>query len=152
MWVSTYYKHIGFKALSTAILGRLPTWPMNWYKLAIQLCIKCTYRFPNALADCSLSNAPRWEERFFLILRFQRAVAKKIYKGVKDGWENSQGIRRTQISSKTSVQISRLDHWAGYFFRIIFPLMHVVPHPGLLFPVIKKKAFTPDLLIGLKLK
>lgn len=83
--VSTYYKHIGFKLLSTAILDRLLQLNLSEFGNVgnFNFTLNAPTDFPNALAEIAfLSNTG--DEKKILNPKFQRTVSKKIYKGIKD--------------------------------------------------------------------
>jgi len=83
--ISTYYKHIGFKPLTSAILNRLLQLDLSEFGNVgnFNSTLNAPTDFPNALVEIAfLSNAE--DERKILDPRFQYAVAKKIYKGIKD--------------------------------------------------------------------
>lgn len=83
--VSTYYKHIGFRPLTTAILKRMLQLDLNEFGNVgnFNFIPNAATDFPNALVEVAfLSNAD--DEKKILDPRFHRAVAKKIYAGVKD--------------------------------------------------------------------
>ena len=83
--VSTYYKHIGFKPLTTAVLNRMLQLNLNEFGNVgnFNFTLSAPTDFPNALVEIAfLSNAE--DEKRILDPRFQRAVAKKIYRGIKD--------------------------------------------------------------------
>lgn len=83
--ISTYYKHIGFKPLSSAILNRLLQLDLSEFGNVgnFNFPLNAPTDFPNALVEIAfLSNAE--DERKVLDPKFQYAVAKKIYKGIKD--------------------------------------------------------------------
>lgn len=86
---STYYKHISFRSLSTAILDRLLQLDLSEFGNVgnFNFILNAPTDFPNTLAEIAfLSNAD--DEKKILDPRFQRAAAKKIYKGIK-GWLKS---------------------------------------------------------------
>lgn len=83
--VSTYYKHIGFKPLSTAILNRMLQLNLNEFGNVgnFNFALSAPTDFPNVLVEIGfLSNAE--DEKRILDPRFQKDVAKKIYRGIKD--------------------------------------------------------------------
>ena len=89
---STYYKHIGFKPLSTAILDRLLQLNVAEFGNVgnFNFALNAPTDFPNALAEIGfLSNAD--DEKKIINPKFQRAAAKKIYKGIKDWLKNARG-------------------------------------------------------------
>jgi N-acetylmuramoyl-L-alanine amidase len=87
--VSTYYKHIGFKPLTTAILNRLLELNLNEFGNVgnFNFTLNAPTDFLNSLVEIAfLSNAE--DEKRILDPRFQKATAKKIYRGIKD-WLNA---------------------------------------------------------------
>ncbi len=90
--VSTYYKHIGFKPLSTAILDRLLQLDVAEFGNVgnFNFTLNAPTDFPNALAEIGFfSNAD--DEKKIINPKFQHAAAKKIYKGIKDWLKNARG-------------------------------------------------------------
>ncbi len=82
---STYYKHIGFRSLSTAILNRLLQLDVSEFGNigSYNYTLNAPTDFPNTLVEAAfLSDAE--DEKKIVNPRFQKAVAKKIYKGIKD--------------------------------------------------------------------
>ena len=82
---STYYKDIGFRPLSDAILNRLLQLNLAEFGNVgnFNFALNAPTDFPNALIEIAfLSNAD--DEKKILNPRFQSAVSKKIYKGLKD--------------------------------------------------------------------
>lgn len=82
---STYYKYIGFKTLSTALLNRLLQLNLSEFGNVgnFNFMLNAPTDFPNALAEIAfLSNAD--DEKKILSPKFQYKVSKKIYKGIKD--------------------------------------------------------------------
>jgi N-acetylmuramoyl-L-alanine amidase len=83
---STYYKHIGFRPVSTAILDRL----LQLDDVAefgnvgnFNFILNAPTDFPSSLIEIGfLSNIE--DEKKMIDARFQKAVAKKIYKGIRD--------------------------------------------------------------------
>ena len=83
--VSTYYHHIGFKVFTTALLNRLLQLDLNEFGNVgnFNFTLNAPTDFPNSLVEIAfLSNAD--DEKKITDARFQKAVAKKIYKGIKD--------------------------------------------------------------------
>lgn len=83
--VSTYYKYIGFKPLTTALLNRLLQLDLSEFGNVgnFNYTLNAPTDFPNALVEIAfLSNAE--DEKKIINPRFQKSVAKKIYKGIKD--------------------------------------------------------------------
>lgn len=88
---STYYKHIGFRPLSAALLNRLTQLNLSEFGNVgnFNFTLNAPTDFPNALVEIAfLSNAE--DEKKILDPRFQRSVAKKIYKGIKDWLRSSR--------------------------------------------------------------
>ncbi len=86
--VSTYYKHIGYKPISTAILDRLLQLNLNEFGNVgnFNFALSAPTDFPNTLVEIAfISNAE--DERRIIDPRFQMAVAQKICKGISD-WLN----------------------------------------------------------------
>lgn len=76
--VSTYYKHIGFKPMTTAILSRMLQLNLNEFGNIgnFNFALSAPTDFPSALVEIAfLSNAE--DEKRILDPRFQKAVAKK---------------------------------------------------------------------------
>jgi N-acetylmuramoyl-L-alanine amidase len=83
--VSTYYKHIGFKSLSASILERMLQLDLSEFGNVgnFNFTLNAPTDFPEALVEIGfLSN--REDEKKIVDSKFQKAVAKKIYKGIKD--------------------------------------------------------------------
>lgn len=83
--VSTYYKHIGFKPLTSSILTRLLQLNLNEFGNVgnFNFALNAPTDFPNSLVEIAfISNVD--DEKKILDPRFQKAVAKKIYRGIKD--------------------------------------------------------------------
>ncbi len=83
--VSTYYKHIGFRSLTASLLERMMQLDLSEFgnvgNFNFTLCAPTD--FPGALVEIAfLSNAE--DEKKILDPRFQKTVAKKIYKGIRD--------------------------------------------------------------------
>ena len=82
---STYYRHIGFRPLSTAILNELLKLELNNFGNigAFNFALSGPTEYPNCLVEVAfLSNAA--DELKIKDERFQKDVAKKIYKGIKN--------------------------------------------------------------------
>lgn len=83
--VSTYYRYIGFRSLSEKILGRMLQLGLNNFGNvgAFNFSLSGPTEYPNCLVEVAfLSN--REDEQKILDPSFHKAVAKKIYKGIKD--------------------------------------------------------------------
>lgn len=83
--VSTYYKHIGFKQLSVAILQRMLQLNMGEFGVVgnFNAMISAPTDFPNSLVEIGFISNPD-DEKKIMDPRFQRATARQIYKGIKD--------------------------------------------------------------------
>lgn len=83
--VSTYYKHIGFKPLTSTVLNRLLELNLNEFGNVgnFNFTMVAPTEFPSTLVEIAfISNAE--DEKRIMDPRFQRMVAKKIYRGIKD--------------------------------------------------------------------
>jgi N-acetylmuramoyl-L-alanine amidase len=83
--VSTYYKHIGFRPLTTSILNRVLQLDINEFGNVgnFNFTLNAPTDIPNSLVEVAFLSNPD-DEKKILNPRFQKAVAKKIYRGVKD--------------------------------------------------------------------
>ncbi len=82
---STYYRYIGFRPLSEAILNRMLTLGLKEYGNVgnFNFALSGPTDYPNALVEVAfLSN--KEDEKKILSLKFQKAVAQKIYLGIMD--------------------------------------------------------------------
>jgi N-acetylmuramoyl-L-alanine amidase len=83
--VSTYYRYIGFRPLSEAILDRMLHLGLNNFGNigAFNFSLSGPTEYPNCLVEVAfLSNAE--DEKKIQEPKFQRNTAKQIYKGIKD--------------------------------------------------------------------
>jgi N-acetylmuramoyl-L-alanine amidase len=83
--VSTYYRYIGFRSLSQAILKRMLELGLTEYGNvgAFNFSLSGPTEYPNCLVEVAfLSNAE--DEKKILSPKFQKDVAKKIYDGIND--------------------------------------------------------------------
>jgi N-acetylmuramoyl-L-alanine amidase len=83
--VSTYYRYIGFRPLSQALLNRMLELGLNNFGNigAFNFALSGPTEYPNCLVEVAfLSNEE--DEKKILDEKFHKAVAKKIYKGIKD--------------------------------------------------------------------
>ena len=83
--VSTYYKHIGFRPLSTAILKRMLELRLNEFGNvgSFNFVLNGPTDFPNSLVEIAfLSNEE--DERKIVSTQFHADVARKIYAGIVD--------------------------------------------------------------------
>ena len=82
---STYYRYIGFRSLSQSILRRMLELPLMEAGNVggFNFTLNGPTDYPNCLVEVAfLSNMD--DEKMILDPRFQNAVAKKIYRGIKD--------------------------------------------------------------------
>ncbi|HEY4109249.1 N-acetylmuramoyl-L-alanine amidase [Puia sp.] len=87
---STYYRYIGFRPLSMAILEKMLTLGLKEYGNvgSFNFSLSGPTDYPNALVEVAfLSN--REDEKKILSPKFHKAVAQKIYLGIVD-WLNQQ--------------------------------------------------------------
>lgn len=87
---STYYRYIGFRPLSMAILERMLSLGLQEYGNVgnFNFSLSGPTDYPNALVEVAfLSN--RQDEKKILSPKFHKAVAQKIYLGIVD-WLNQQ--------------------------------------------------------------
>jgi N-acetylmuramoyl-L-alanine amidase len=83
--VSTYYRYIGFRPLSEKILSRMLELQLNNFGNVggFNFSLSGPTEYPNCLVEVAfLSN--REDEQRIVDPSFHKAVAKKIYKGIKD--------------------------------------------------------------------
>lgn len=83
--VSTYYRYIGFRTLSENILNNMLQLGLNNYGNVggFNFSLSGPTEYPNCLVEVAfLSN--KEDEQKILSPKFHKAVAKQIYKGVKD--------------------------------------------------------------------
>ena len=83
--VSTYYRYIGFKPLSVAVLNRMLELGLDEYGNvgSFNFSLNGPTEYPNCLVEVAfLSNES--DEMRIIDPKFQRKVAKKISKGVLD--------------------------------------------------------------------
>lgn len=83
--VSTYYKHIGFRPLTTAILNRMLQLKLNEFGNvgSFNFVLNSPTDFPNSLVEIAfLSNEE--DERRILSPKFHTDVAQKVYAGIVD--------------------------------------------------------------------
>lgn len=83
--VSTYYKHIGFRPLTTAILSRMLELKLDEFGNvgSFNFVLNGPTDFPNSLVEIAfLSNEE--DERRIIKPQFQEEVAKKLYMGIVD--------------------------------------------------------------------
>lgn len=83
--VSTYYKHIGFRTLTTSLLNRMLDLKLNEFGNvgSFNFALNQPTDFPNSLVEIAfLSNAE--DERRIINKDFHAAVAQKLYLGIVD--------------------------------------------------------------------
>ncbi len=83
--VSTYYKHIGFRPLTTAILSRMQELRLDEFGNigSFNFVLNGPTDFPNSLVEIAfLSNED--DERRIIKPQFQEDVARKLYMGIMD--------------------------------------------------------------------
>lgn len=83
--VSTYYKHIGFRPLTTAILNRMLELKLSEFGNvgSFNFALNTPTDFPNSLVEIAfLSNEE--DERKIVKPQFQADVGKKVYAGIVD--------------------------------------------------------------------
>ncbi len=86
---STYYRYIGFRPLSQAVLKRMLELKLKEFGNvgSFNFSLSGSTSYPNCLVEVAfLSNAD--DEKRIMDPRFHKAVARKIYEGIKD-WLNS---------------------------------------------------------------
>ncbi len=83
--VSTYYKHIGFRPLSTAVLNRMLELELNEFANVgnFNFMLNAPTDFPNTLVEVAFLSNPEDEQRI-RDPKFHKAVADKVYRGIKD--------------------------------------------------------------------
>jgi N-acetylmuramoyl-L-alanine amidase len=82
---STYYKHVGFRPLTTKILYRMLDLKLNEFGNVghFNFTMNAPTDIPNALVEIAfLSNEE--DEKKIIDPKFQKAVAKKITQGIRD--------------------------------------------------------------------
>jgi len=87
--VSTYYRYIGFRPLSESVLNRMLQLGLSNFGNvgAFNFSLSGPTEYPNCLVEVAfLSN--KEDEQKILDPDFHKAVAKKIYKGIKDWLKN----------------------------------------------------------------
>jgi len=83
--VSTYYKHIGFRSLTTSLLTRMLDLKLNEFGNVgnFNFTLNAPTDFPNSLVEIAfLSNEE--DEKRIINAEFQAAVAQKLYLGIVD--------------------------------------------------------------------
>jgi N-acetylmuramoyl-L-alanine amidase len=82
---STYYRYLGFRPLSMAILERMLTLGLKEYGNvgSFNFSLSGPTDYPNALVEVAFLSNPE-DEKKILSPKFQKAVAQKIYLGIVD--------------------------------------------------------------------
>lgn len=82
---STYYRYIGFRPLSVAILDQMLTLGLKEYGNVgnFNFSLSGPTEYPNALVEVAFLSNPA-DEKKILNPQFHKAVAKKIYLGIMD--------------------------------------------------------------------
>jgi len=91
--VSTYYRYIGFRPLTEAVLNRMLQLGLDNYGNIgnFNFSLSGPTEYPNCLVEIAfLSN--REDEQKIIDPKFHRAVAKKIYKGIRDWLKNCRTL------------------------------------------------------------
>jgi N-acetylmuramoyl-L-alanine amidase len=86
---STYYRYIGFRPLSVAILDRMLTLGLKEYGNVgnFNFALSGPTDYPNALVEVAFLSNPE-DEKKILMPKFRKAVAQKIYLGITDWLKN----------------------------------------------------------------
>ncbi len=82
---STYYRYIGFRSLSQAILDELLELPLNNFGNigAFNFSLSGPTEYPNCLVEVAFLSNPEDEQKI-IDEGFQKNVAKRIYKGIRN--------------------------------------------------------------------
>jgi N-acetylmuramoyl-L-alanine amidase len=82
---STYYRYIGFRSLSMALLNRMLTLGLKEYGNvgSFNFALSGPTDYPNALVEVAFLSNPA-DEKKILSPKFRKAVAQKIYLGLVD--------------------------------------------------------------------
>jgi len=82
---STYYRYIGFRPLSLAILNQMLTLKLKEYGNVgnFNFSLNGPTDYPNALVEVAFLSNPE-DEKKILNPKFHKAVANKIYLGIVD--------------------------------------------------------------------
>jgi N-acetylmuramoyl-L-alanine amidase len=82
---STYYRYIGFRSLSMALLNRMLTLGLKEYGNvgSFNFALSGPTDYPNALVEVAFLSNPE-DEKKILNPKFRKAVAQKIYLGIVD--------------------------------------------------------------------
>ena len=83
--VSTYYRYIGFRPLSVAILNQMLTLGLKEYGNVgnFNFALNGPTDYPNALVEAAFLSNPE-DEKKILSPKFRKAMAQKIYLGIQD--------------------------------------------------------------------
>ena len=95
MGTSTYYRHIGFRPLSTAILSRVLTLGVNNFGNigSFNFALSSPTEYPNVLVETLFMSSPEDEARL-MDPEFRTDLVKQIVKGLEDF------LRETKKNSK----------------------------------------------------
>ncbi|HWK02268.1 MAG TPA: N-acetylmuramoyl-L-alanine amidase [Puia sp.] len=88
---STYYRYIGFRPLSLAILNQMLTLGLKEYGNvgSFNFALSGPTEYPNALVEVAFLSNPA-DEKKILNPKFHKAVAQKIYLGITDWLKQSK--------------------------------------------------------------
>jgi N-acetylmuramoyl-L-alanine amidase len=91
---STYYRYLGFRPLSVAILDRMMTLGLKEFANvgSFNFSLSGPTDYPNALVEVAFLSNPE-DERKILKPAFRKAVAQKILQGIND-WLNQMKTRQ----------------------------------------------------------
>ncbi len=83
--VSTYYRYIGFRPLSVAILNQMLTLGLKEYGNVgnFNFALNGPTDYPNALVEAAFLSNPE-DEKKILSPKFRKVMAQKIYLGIQD--------------------------------------------------------------------
>ncbi|HLI91976.1 MAG TPA: N-acetylmuramoyl-L-alanine amidase, partial [Puia sp.] len=98
---STYYRYLGFRPLSEAILGRMLTLGLKEFGNVggFNFSLSGPTEYPNALVEVAfLSN--REDEKRIMRPAFRKAVAQKIYLGIVDWLKAMEPDRPVHANKK----------------------------------------------------
>lgn len=86
---STYYKHIGFRPLTTEILDEMLDLRLKEFGNigSFNFMLNAPTDFPNCLVEVAFLSNPE-DEQQIINPKFHKAVAKKIYKGIRNFLRN----------------------------------------------------------------
>jgi N-acetylmuramoyl-L-alanine amidase len=89
---STYYRYIGFRPLSMAVLDRMLSLGLKEFGNVgnFNFSLSGPTDYPNVLVEVAFLSNPE-EEKKILNPKFQKAVAQKIYLGIVDWLKQTAG-------------------------------------------------------------